>query len=95
VEGLKAVDWLGVITIAGGVTMFLFGLTSGGTTHPWDSAYVLCLIIFGLVTIVLFFLDQWKLAKYPTIPIRIFRDTSNLAALATCFLHGFVFIGGS
>jgi hypothetical protein len=44
---------------------------------------------------VLFFLDQWKLAKYPTIPIRIFRDPSNLAALATCFLHGFVFIGGS
>ncbi|RMD40088.1 hypothetical protein DV735_g5060, partial [Chaetothyriales sp. CBS 134920] len=49
-EGIKAVDWVGVLTI-------------------------------------------WKFAKYPIIPLRIFKNTSNLATLGVCFLHGFVFIG--
>ena len=95
VAGIKAIDWLGVITIVGGVVMFLLGLEAGGVTHPWDSAYALCLIIFGIVTIVIFFLCQWKLSKYPLMPLRLFRNRSNLAALGVCFCHGFVFIGGT
>lgn len=93
--GIKAIDWIGVITIVGGVVMFLLGMESGGVTHPWDSAYTLCLIIFGIVTMILFFLNEWKFAKYPIIPLRLFRDTSNLASLGVCFIHGFVFIATS
>lgn len=93
--GIKSIDWVGVLTIVGGVVMFLFGMNSGGTTHPWDSAFTLCLIIFGVFTIVLFFLNEWKLAKYPVIPLRLFRNRSNLASLGVCFIHGFVFIAGS
>ena len=94
-EGVKVIDWVGVLTIVGGVTMFLFGMTSGGTTHPWGSAFTLCLIIFGILTMALFLLNEWKFAKYPVIPIRLFRDISNLAALGVCFIHGSVFIAGS
>ena len=93
--GVKAIDWLGVLTIIGGVVMFLFGMESGGTDQPWDSAYTLCLIIFGIATIVLFFIIEWKVAKYPVIPLRLFRDRSNLASLGVCFIHGFVFIASS
>ncbi|KIW65120.1 hypothetical protein PV04_07403 [Phialophora macrospora] len=93
--GVKAIDWIGVVTIVGGVVMFLFGMTSGGTTHPWDSAFTLCLIIFGIFTIALFFLNEWRWAKYPVIPLRLFKDFSNLASLGVCFIHGFVFIAGS
>jgi len=95
VAGIKAIDWLGVITIVGGIVMFLFGMNSGGITHPWDSAFTLCLIIFGVVSIVLFFLNEWKLAKYPVIPLRLFKDPSNLAAFGVVFVHGFVFIASS
>ena len=94
-DGLKAIDWLGVLTIVGGIVMFLFGMISGGQSHPWASAFTLCLIIFGIVTLGLFFLNEWKLAKYPIIPLRIFKEPSNFAALGVCFIHGFVFIGGS
>ena len=95
VAGIKTIDWVGVILIVGGVTMFLFGMESGGVTHPWDSAYTLCLIILGIFTVVLFFINEAKFAKYPIIPLRIFMDRSNLAALGVCFVHGFVFIAGS
>lgn len=95
IAGVKAIDWTGVILIVGGVTMFLFGMESGGVAHPWDSAYTLCLIILGIFTVVLFFINEAKFAKYPVIPLRIFADRSNLASLGVCFIHGFVFIASS
>ncbi|KAI9814062.1 MAG: hypothetical protein M1827_003526 [Pycnora praestabilis] len=95
VAGLKAIDWLGSLTIVGGTIMILLGLEFGGVSFPWGSATVVCLIVFGFVVIGLFFLNEWKLAKYPVMPLRLFKRKSNLAALAVCFCHGFVFISGT
>ncbi|XP_014553264.1 hypothetical protein COCVIDRAFT_108168 [Bipolaris victoriae FI3] len=94
-EGLKAVDWLGSLAMVGGVIMLLLGLEFGGITHPWDSATVLCLIIFGAVVIGIFFLIEWRVAPYPLMPLDLFSKRSNLAALAVCFFHAFVFISGN
>ena len=93
--GLKAIDWGGVITAAGGTVMFLLGLEYGGISHPWSSPTVICLIVFGLITLGLFFINEWKLAKYPVMPLRLFKRRSNVAALFVCFIHGFVFISGA
>lgn len=75
--------------------MFLLGLEYGGTSFPWSSATVICLIIFGLVLIGLFFVVEWKVAKYPMMPLRLFKRSSNIAALTVCFVHGMVFISGA
>ena len=94
-DGIKAIDWLGGLTIVGGVITFLYGLESAGITHPWDSAFVLCLIIFGVVLVGLFIVIEWKVAKYPIMPVRLFKDRSNVAAYGVCYLFGFVFIAES
>lgn len=94
-QGLKAVDWLGSLAMVGGVIMFLLGLEFGGILHPWTSPTVLCLIVFGVVVIGIFFLIEWRVAPYPLMPLELFSKRSNLAALATCFLHAFVFISGN
>lgn len=75
--------------------MFLLGLEYGGVNYPWSSATVICLIVFGLFTIGLFFFNEWKLAKYPVMPLRLFTKRSNIASLFTCFVHGMVFISGA
>lgn len=93
--GLKAIDWVGSVTIVCGTIMFLLGLEYGGVSHPWTSPTVICLIIFGLVTIGLFFINEWKFAVYPVMPLRLFRNRSNLAAFAVCFCHGTTFIAGA
>ncbi|OXV10786.1 hypothetical protein Egran_01453 [Elaphomyces granulatus] len=93
--GLRAIDWIGTVTCIGGTLMFLFGLEFGGVTHPWDSPTVLCLIIFGPIVWVLFILAEWKLAKYPIMPLRLFRDSHNLLLFLVCFCHAFVFIAGA
>ncbi|GJC84912.1 efflux pump dotC [Colletotrichum liriopes] len=94
-EGLKAIDWIGTVTIIGGTIMFLFGLEFGGVSHPWSSPTVICLIVFGIVTIGIFAVNEWKYAKYPVIPMHLFNSWSNVAAFATAFCHAFAFISGS
>lgn len=95
IDGLKAIDWLGVILVTGGTVMFLLGLEYGGVSFPWSSATVVCLLLFGILTLGLFLINEWKLAKYPMMPLRLFSKVSNLAAFAVCFVHGMVFISGA
>ncbi|KAF2806873.1 uncharacterized protein BDZ99DRAFT_363040, partial [Mytilinidion resinicola] len=94
-EGLKAIDWLGSLSMVGGTLMFLFGLEFGGISFPWSSATVICLLVFGVLTVALFFLIQARIAPYPIMPLPIFSARSNMAALGVCFFHAFVFISGS
>ena len=94
-DGLKAIDWLGVILVTSGTVMFLLGLEYGGVSFPWSSATVVCLLVFGLITLALFVINEWKLAKYPMMPLRLFSKVSNVAALSVCFVHGMVFISGT
>ncbi|GAB1198961.1 hypothetical protein APSETT444_008291 [Aspergillus pseudonomiae] len=93
--GLKSIDWIGVVLIMGGTLMFLFGLEYGGITYPWDSATVICLIVFGVVAWAIAMMVEWKVAKYPVIPIRLFTNWHNALVLFVCFCHSFVFIAGS
>ncbi|HEU0048671.1 MAG TPA: MFS transporter, partial [Nitrososphaera sp.] len=89
-EGMKAVDWFGTVTMLGVTLMTLLGLDFGGETFPWNSPKVICLIVFGVLMLGLFIFSEAKLARYPLIPLSLFRKGSNVAALAVCFVHGFV-----
>lgn len=91
-SGLKAIDWLGALTIVSATVMFLLGLEFGGVTKPWKSAEVICLIVFGVLTFVIFFFVEWRLAKYPLIPLRIFNNRSNAAVLTVVVSHGIAYI---
>ncbi|KAK3181260.1 hypothetical protein K4F52_007403 [Lecanicillium sp. MT-2017a] len=94
-QGLAAIDWHGNLLIVGGTLMFLFGLEFGGTEYPWKSATVVCLIVFGIVTIAIFAVYESKVATYPVIPIRLFRERTSLACYGVSILHAFTFISGS
>ncbi|KAJ5111331.1 Efflux pump dotC [Penicillium argentinense] len=94
-EGLRSIDWAGTFLIIGGTLMFLFGLEFGGVNYPWDSATVICLIVFGVFVWGLAMLSEWKLAKFPIIPPRLFNEWYNVLILMVCFCHGFVFISGT
>lgn len=94
-QGLAAVDWLGSLTIVGGTLMFLMGLELAGNTYPWSSPTIICLLVFGVVVASLCVLVEIYVAKFPLIPIKIFKSPRNLAILGLCACHGFVFISVS
>ncbi|OQD67222.1 hypothetical protein PENDEC_c041G03868 [Penicillium decumbens] len=93
-EGIRAIDWFGSLSVLGLTLMLLLGLDFGGETFAWSSPTVICLIVFGSLCSLLFVYSEKRLAKYPLMPLNIFARLSNIAALAVAFAHGFVFIAG-
>jgi DNA repair protein RAD50 len=93
--GLKAIDWTGGVLIIGGTLMLLLGLEFGGVSYPWTSPTVLCLIIFGVVTIGLFVFNEAKIARYPVTPVRLFKTSNSVASYVFGFFHAFTFMSGS
>lgn len=91
--GLKAIDWVGSILIVGAALMILLGLDFGSVTFPWSSATVVCLIVFGLVTIGVFLVNEWKFAKHPVIPLRLFTKRSTVAAYFVWACNFYILIG--
>ncbi|KAL6701743.1 MFS general substrate transporter [Trichoderma pleuroticola] len=94
-QGLAAIDWVGNLLIIGGTLMLLFGLEFGGVQFPWDSAAVICLIVFGFVTIALFGIYENRVAKFPVMPTRLFRGRTSIAAYGLSIMHAMTFMSGS
>ena len=90
IGGLKSVDWLGSLSVLGFTVTLLLGLQFGGVSFPWSSPKVICLIIFGLAMIAIFLFCEAKVADHPVMPLGLFKQRSNIAALLVCFFHGFV-----
>jgi hypothetical protein len=90
VDGVKAIDWAGSLSILGVTLMLLLGLNFGGEAFPWTSPKVICLLIFGTATVIIFFFSEKKLAKYPLMPLVLFKNSSNVAALLVTLVHGIV-----
>ncbi|KAF2108865.1 MFS transporter-like protein [Lophiotrema nucula] len=91
-EGIKAVDWIGIFTFLAFTLMVLLGLDFGGTIFPWDSAKVIALLVVGGIMIFAFIYSEARVARYPLIPMELFQSRTNVAAFAVTFFHGFVFI---
>jgi hypothetical protein len=71
-------------------TLLLYGLTTGGTSHPWKSASVLAPLIIGFMGLGVFILVESKLAKAPMVPVRIFSNRTANAGYFGAFIHGLV-----
>ncbi|KAI4925338.1 hypothetical protein J4E85_007217 [Alternaria conjuncta] len=71
---VKKFDYVGTLLYAAGLTMFLLGLSWGGTKYSWTSAEVLSFILIGFACLVAFVC--WELfmdLKEPLVPMSLFR----------------------
>ncbi|KAI1392652.1 major facilitator superfamily domain-containing protein [Hypoxylon trugodes] len=92
-DGVKAIDWYGIISILAVTLLLLLGLDFGGAIFPWNSPKVICLIVFGAFMIGFFLFSEKRLAKYPLIPLGMFKNRSTNAAFLVGFAHSMVSIG--
>jgi hypothetical protein len=91
--GMRSIDWLGTFTILAATILLLVGLQTGGTTS-YTSPMVIAFLIFGSLAYLIFPITQWwedKNGGTPIMPLRIFRDISNLSALGVCAFDALVF----
>jgi MFS family permease len=92
VRGIRAIDWLGILTFLACTLLLLLGLDFGGVLFPWSSPKIIVLLTIGAAMIFVFIYSEARVAKYPLIPMPLFQRTTNVAVLSVVFLHGFVFI---
>ncbi|GAB7350139.1 hypothetical protein MBLNU459_g0809t2 [Dothideomycetes sp. NU459] len=88
--GMKIVDWTGSLALIGGLLMLLLGLVFGGVTFPWGSSVVICLIVFGVLTIVIFAFVERYVARYPLVPVHLYANIANASILIIDLFHGIV-----
>jgi MFS family permease len=89
---LKAIDFVGASLALAGTAVLLLGLTWGGGEYPWDSAHVIATLVIGLAVCVFFVLWQWKGARYPLVPMHIFKSRIVNGACLTMFINGWNFL---
>ncbi|KAL5340856.1 major facilitator superfamily domain-containing protein [Aspergillus crustosus] len=89
---LKAIDFVGATLALAGTAVLLLGLTWGGGEYPWDSAHVVATLVVGVFVCVGFVVWQWKGARYPLVPMHIFKSRIVNGACLTMFINGWNFL---
>lgn len=95
-QEFKQLDFTGAALYVSGLTVFLFGLNSGGNFYPWESAGTLVPLILGFIVFMGAFVYDFTVAKDPLFPwylFRMFREFSSLLMLV--FVAGMVFFAAS
>lgn len=93
---VKQFDYVGMLLLVGGFTVFLFGISSGGTQYAWGSAPPIVMILLGFVALV--GLGVWEVMMRldePLIPVHLFRRGSWIASVVTLGLAASVYYTGA
>ncbi|OOF90580.1 hypothetical protein ASPCADRAFT_519135 [Aspergillus carbonarius ITEM 5010] len=86
-EGIKAVDWLGSISILAVVVLLLLGLDFGGVSFAWSSPTVICMVVVGGLLIGVFLFVERKVARFPLMDLRVFHTWENIAVMMVAAAH--------
>ncbi|CUM55984.1 uncharacterized protein AC631_05047 [Debaryomyces fabryi] len=86
-EKFMKIDYLGIFFATACLTLLLVPISGGGSTYPWNSSIIIAMFIIGGSLFFVFLLVEWKFAKLPMIPLRIFK----LPMVSLIFLSTFFF----
>ena len=92
-SGFASLDWLGASTVLTAAVLLLVGLQLGSNSS-FSEAVAVTLIILGTVLFCMFPITQWwaeRNGRDPILPLRIFKDKSNLSALSVCACDALAF----
>ncbi|THW70804.1 hypothetical protein D6D19_07600 [Aureobasidium pullulans] len=87
---VSRIDWIGLGMFTGATTLFLVGLTSGGTSHPWRSAATLVPLVLGASLYASFVFVEWRVSRFCMMPLQIFRNIPACVGFITSFLQGMI-----
>ncbi|KAE8212556.1 hypothetical protein CF327_g3812 [Tilletia walkeri] len=91
--GLLEVDWLGLITLSGSLTGILLALSWGGSMYTWNSANIICALVFSTLGLAFYLFVEFRIAKRPGLPKILFTNRTAVAGFFFSFLHGVVAFG--
>lgn len=75
----KRVDFSGSLLLVMAVSVQLVGLSLGGNELPWDSPWVVGLLVGSIILFILFFCVESATSAIPVVPLRLLRGRLPLA----------------
>ena len=90
-QNLNRLDWIGMMLLVIGVTIFVLPLSWAGPLFPWASWQTLLPFSLGLAVLVIFAFYEAK-PTAPIIPHRLFHSKSANMTLAGALIHGAILI---
>ncbi|KAH7312563.1 major facilitator superfamily domain-containing protein [Stachybotrys elegans] len=90
---VKKIDFGGTALNMASTLLLLIPLSGGGVTYAWTSPFLISTIAVGAVLMLLFVLYEWKLAKLPIMPLRLYRAPHCWALYLQSFLTGLAYFG--
>ncbi|KAH8890562.1 MFS general substrate transporter [Thozetella sp. PMI_491] len=88
---IKKIDWVGIVLSSGGTILLLIPISGIGTQFAANSPMVIAMLTIGAVFLVAFVVNEWKFARLPMFPLRLWRNPALAAMLTQNFLIGIVF----
>jgi EmrB/QacA subfamily drug resistance transporter len=86
------IDYLGAVTLAGGLAAIVLYTSLGGTTYAWGAPAMIALAAAGVVLLIGFVLAERRAAE-PILPLAIFRNRIFAVTSAIGFVVGFALFG--
>ncbi|KAJ2158401.1 hypothetical protein GGF46_003806 [Coemansia sp. RSA 552] len=85
---LARIDYLGIVLLVGGLVAFLMGLTLPSANRHWRSPEVIVCLVLGIAVLGGFFVVEWRVARDPVVPLRLFRIRNVASMMAASFFMG-------
>ncbi|GAB1194117.1 hypothetical protein APSETT444_003358 [Aspergillus pseudonomiae] len=90
-KNLNRLDWIGMMLVVIGITIFVLPLSWAGSLFPWASWQTLLPMFLGVAVLVIFAFYEAK-PEAPIVPHRLFHSKTANMTLAGGFLHGAVLV---
>ncbi|CCH40658.1 putative MFS-type transporter [Wickerhamomyces ciferrii] len=87
-EKLLNIDYLGFLFSSVGLILVLIPINGGGLTFAWDEPKVIIMFAVGGFCLLTFLVIEWKVAKLPMLPFRLFTSPTLCIVFVQCFLFG-------
>jgi len=88
---LNRLDWIGMILIVTGITIFVLPMSWAGSIFPWRSWQTLLPMCFGILVIIVFVIYEAKPVT-PVVPHRLFHSKTANMTLLGAFVHGMILL---
>jgi len=91
---LAPVDWTGLALLATGMVSLQYVFEEGSREGWWDATHITALAVVAGVCLITFVVHELE-TSHPVVDLRIFRNTSYLAASGLNFLMGTALFAGN
>ncbi|EAW21092.1 MFS-type transporter sphD [Aspergillus fischeri NRRL 181] len=90
-KNLNRLDWIGMVLVVVGITIFVLPLSWAGSLFPWGAWQTLVPLLLGVAVLVIFAFYEAK-PEAPIVPHRLFYSKTGNMTLVGGFLHGAVLV---